>query len=203
MKSQFTLDYYKVSDYSDLEELSVIKADPYEDQHFKFIYDRSTNCLSLTGNYATAIFNFSYKYTNTNINSLSDIVKVFTNDTFIDNVQAFADNCVISSESHYVYNEQLARKQINRWLHALGLSNLRNLQLPGYPNYESLINDIIYHIDYVTGFDHDDDCMRALAEIDPDVYYGPITWGKQVNPVFENILQALVSVQFHTPMKLN
>ena len=77
------------------------------------------------------------------------------------------------------------------------------MQLPGYPNYESLINDIIYHTDYVTGFDHDDDCMRALAEIDPDVYYGPITWGKQVNPVFENILQALVSVQFHTPMKLN
>lgn len=55
----------------------------------------------------------------------------------------------------------------------------------------------------MTGFDHDDDCMRALAEIDPDVYYGPITWGKQVNPVFENIVQALVSVQSHIPMKLN
>ena len=103
MSHQFKLNYYKSLDNSHLEELSVIKFDSYEDQHFKFIYDRSTNCLSLTGNYATAIFNFSHKYTNTNINSLSDIVKVFTDDTFIDNVQAFASNCVISSESHYIY----------------------------------------------------------------------------------------------------
>lgn len=134
MKHQFTLDYYKISDYSDLEELSVIKADSYEDQHFKFIYDRSTNYLTLTGNYVTAIFNFY----NESITSLSDI-----GNTFANNVTAFASHCVISSESHYVYDKHLARKQINRWLHAIGLSNLRNLQLPGYPNYELTILYII------------------------------------------------------------
>lgn len=190
------LNYYKTFDHYRLEELDLEQPGySRNDDHINFLYNRSNKNLIITGDYGNAIFSL----VNNHIDCLADV-----NDKFADNPVYFASYCVTSSRPLYVYNEQLARKQIVHWLRDHNAQNLdwSTPALNGYRNCETLINAILYYLDdHITGFDgypnsatlfnDDPELMLVLTYVEPSICCYPVAWGKAINPFVRVWLHAL------------
>lgn len=183
------LNYYRKLDHCRLEEMDIKKYNYGAYQHIHFSFDRSTSNLIITGDFGNAIFSWY-----TNGNSLSMI-----NDYIKDDPDYFASKCLTSDRPCYIYDQDLAYKEIIDWLYEYNAQNLNwdddELYLYGDPKY--FAKQLVKHIDGEKGFtlhdptrfsysdDDDDDLKTALEYIDPDWGESSYYWGRMINPIVE------------------
>ena len=130
----------------------------------------------------------------TNGNSLSMI-----NDYIKDDPDYFASKCLTSDRPCYIYDQDLAYKEIIDWLYECNAQNLNwdddELYLYGSP--ECFATHLVKRIDSEKGFtlhdptrfsylyDDDDVLKTALEYIDTNWYESSYDWGRTINPIVE------------------
>lgn len=183
------LNYYRKLDHYRLEEMDIKKYNYGAYQHIHFSFDRSTSNLIITGDFGNAIFSWY-----TNGNSLSMI-----NDYIKDDPDYFASKCLTSDRPCYIYDQDLAYKEIIDWLYECNAQNLNwdDDELYLYGDFKYFAKQLVKRIDGEKGFvlhdptrfsysdDDDDDLKTALEYIDPDWFESSYDWGRTINPIVE------------------
>ena len=123
------LNYYKKLDNCRLEEMDIKKYNCDVQDHIHFSFDCSTSNLIITGDFGNAIFSW---YTNSN--SLSMI-----NDYIKDDPDYFASKCLTSDRPCYIYDQDLAYKEIVDWLYE---HNAQNLDWDNDVIYETTVDNL-------------------------------------------------------------
>ena len=155
------LNYYRKLDHCRLEEMDIKKYNYGMQEHIHFSFDRSTSNLIITGDFGNAIFSW---YTNSN--SLSMI-----NDYIKDDPDYFASKCLTSDRPCYIYNQDLAYKEIIDWLYKCNAQNLNwdDDELYLYGDSKYFAKQLVKRIDSEKGFTlHDPTRFSYLYDDDDD-----------------------------------
>lgn len=189
MKDHY-LQYYRQHDNYKLEEMA-IKDRGYEfAKSIKFIFDRRTSDLIITGDYGYAIFSWY-----SNQNSLETIHEYIEND-----YNYFATKCVTSSRPLYIFSHEQAKKDIEEWLEDCSFKSslLDDLGIFDMYTKEDIIRRLIGCIDEYKGFDlrndiYDagDDIEKVLEFIDDDWQESALFWGKTLSEIVPLWVHAL------------
>lgn len=193
MKDHY-LNYYKHYDGYRLEELDLKKRGCEKEGHIKFMFDRSTSVLTITGDYGFAVFSW---WSNQNtLETIRDYIK--------DKPWYFEEKCLATSRSRFVYDHDKAIRDIRSWL--------RNFDIPesewgdifgdlsSYDSPDEFVSKLANCVDYTDGFDfsngdpfgdEDTDLKNAVKEIDNQWEYSTYDFGKIVAPIFEVWAHAL------------
>lgn len=175
------LQYYRQHDNYKLEEIS-IKGNGFDYKgSIKFLFDRTTGTLIITGDYGYAIF--SWFSNQESLKKICDYVK--------DNYSYFASKCLTSSQPLYIYDQKKAKDDIDEWLNEVDFdeSELDALDLFLLRTRDELVDRLVNCIDEQHGFDFGNDAIdgedlkKACEYIDEDWWESVGYWGKTLSEI--------------------